>query len=209
MCRNKLRTHIISLCLLATLLFVPISVNAWDLDFKDAVEIGTAYMTHLGLHELGHQLIADEVGADSHRMSFFTRKNGRFYPGLSLYKSIPEKSRLPYALGGERMAGHTFEYALQSFRLRPTMFNKSLLFFSCADFFGYTLLANYVYPDNDLLDPNLIRAETGLSKEMLLSLVTAKTLLNTYRIINKDLNFCPMLLLDKDSATFAIRFEYY
>lgn len=188
---------------------MPISANAWDLYFKDAVEIGAAYMTHLGLHELGHQLVADEVGADSHRMNLFTRKNGRFYPGLSLYKSIPEKSRLPYAMGGERMAGHTFEYALQSFRLQPTMFNKSLLFFSCVDFLGYTLLANYVYPDNNMLDPNLIRAQSGLSKGMLLSLVTAKTLLNAYRIMNKDLNFSPMFLLDKDSATFAIRFEFY
>jgi len=51
-----------------------------------------------------------------------------------------------------------------------------------------------------MYDPNLIREETGLSKEVLLSLVMAKSLLNTYRVINKNAKFVPMIWVDKDSA---------
>ncbi len=47
---------------------------------QDAAAIGAAYMTHLFMHEMGHQVLADEVGADSHEMSFFTNKNRIFNP---------------------------------------------------------------------------------------------------------------------------------
>ena len=85
-------------------------------EFNDAVAIGAAYMTHLGLHEVGHQVVAEDVGADTPRMKFFTRHDGRLYPGLSTHRGIPEESKLPYAVGGERMAGYTFEYALHSYQ---------------------------------------------------------------------------------------------
>jgi len=189
-------------------LFMLLPPGALALDSKDVVSIGAAYTTHLFFHEMGHQVVAEEVGADSPKISFFTRKNGRFYPGLSTYKNIPRESKLPYAVGGDRMAGYTFEYALQSYHRNPSTYNKALMFFSCADFFAYTLLANYVHPDNDMYDPNLIREETGLSKELLLSLVMAKSLMNTYRVFNKNANFTPIIRVDKDSATFVVRFEF-
>jgi hypothetical protein len=194
----------LALCVL--LLFSPIDVLAFD--FKHAASIGAAYTTHLFFHEMGHQVVAEDVGADSPQMSFFTRKNSRFYPGLSTYQSIPKESRLPYAVGGERMAGYTFEYALQSHHRKPTTYNKALMFFSCVDFFTYTLLANYVHPENDMYDPNLIREETGLSKELLLSLVMAKSLMNTYRVFNEDATFTPMIWVDKNSAALLLRFRF-
>ena len=55
--------------------------------------------------------MADEVRAD-HQMSFFTSQNSRFYLGCSHAQSFPKESRLPYAVGGYRMEGHTFEFAL-------------------------------------------------------------------------------------------------
>ena len=177
-------------------------------EFEDTLAIGAAYMTHLSLHEIGHQVVADEVGADAHQISFFTRENGRFYPGLSTCQNIPEESRLSYVVGGYRMEGHTFEYALQSYHHKPTTYNKALIFFSCADFLGYTLLANYIHPENDSYDPNSIRAETGLSKEALLSLVMAKSLLNTYRVFNEDATFTPLIAVSKTSAAFVIRFSF-
>ena len=177
-------------------------------DFGKALSIGAAYTTHIFLHEVGHQVVADEVGANSHSMSFFTQKDGRFYPGLSSYENMPNKSILPYAAGGERMAGYTFEYALDSYKEESTTFNKALLFFSCTDFVVYTLLANYVSPDNDAYDPNLIREELDCSKEMLLSLALAKSVLNTYRIFNEDAAFVPMIFLDKKSAGLALRFNF-
>ena len=189
-------------------LFMLLPPGALALDSKDIASIGAAYTTHLFFHEMGHQVVAEEVGADSPQMSFFTRKNGRFYPGLSTYKNIPRESKLPYAVGGDRMAGYTFEYALQSYHRNPSTYNKALMFFSCADFFAYTLLANYVHPDNDMYDPNLIREETGLSKELLLSLVMAKSLMNTYRVFNENASFTPIIRVDKNSAAFVIRFSF-
>jgi hypothetical protein len=157
---------------------------------------------------MGHQIVADDVGAKSHRMSFFTSQNGKFYPGVSLYKSIPEESKLPYAAGGERMAGYTFEYALQSYRQNPTTFNKALMFFSNVDFLAYTVMANYVYPDNDMYDPNIIREETGVGKEILLSFAAAKMLINTYRIFDEDVPFSPVIEVDKHSVFLKLRFNF-
>jgi len=183
----------------------PLGVLAFDAE--DAATIGAAYMTHLFLHEVGHQVIAEDVGAHS-QMDFFTRKNGRFYPGVSTHQNIPRESRLPYAAGGYRMECYTFEYALQSYRHKPTTYHKALMFSSCVDFLAYTLLANYVQPDNDTYDPNLIREETGLSKESLLFLVMAKSTLNTYRIFNENSNFVPIVTVDRTSAAFVIRFFF-
>lgn len=175
---------------------------------KDTAAVGLAYTTHLFFHELGHQVVADKVGAVSHRMDFFTFKNGKFFPGLSTYKYIPEGSKLPYAVGGDYMSSHIFEYALDSYHRKPTTFNKALMVFSCADFFAYTILANYVFPNEDMFAPNIIRAETGYSKEMLLGLVTAKTLMNAYRIWNEDAKLIPFIRVDKNSAALMIRFNF-
>jgi hypothetical protein len=205
---RKSRGIVIALGLLVCLFLVNKGQPAGAFGFRDVASISAAYMTHLSLHELGHHVVAEEVGADAPHISFFTRRNGRFYPGLSTYKNIPEQSKLPYAAGGERMAGFTFNYALDSYRYQPTTFNKALLFFSCADFFIYTLLGNYVHPENDLYDPNLIRQETGLSKGELLSIVAVKSLLNAYRIVNEDARFFPMIAVDNKSAAFLIGFRF-
>ena len=199
---------VIGASLIVWLLFMHNVKGACAFQFDDTVAIGAAYKTYLSLHELGHQLVAEEVGADSHKISFLKRKDGIFYPGLSTYQSIPDESKLPYAVGGERMAGYTFEYALQSYHREPTTYNKALMFFSCMDFLVYTLVANYVSPDNDMYDPTLIREETGLSKELLLSLVIAKSLMNTYRVVNRDANLVPMIWVDKKTAAFVIRFHF-
>jgi hypothetical protein len=205
---HKVRHTMIVLGLLVWLFSISNVRTGCAFKLEDVAAIGAAYMTHLSLHELGHQVVAEEVAADSPRMHFFTNKNGKFYPGLSTYQNIPKESKLPYAVGGDRMAGYTFEFALQSYRMQPTTYNKALLFFTCTDFFAYTLLANYVYPENDMYDPNLIREEAGLSKGALLSLVTAKSVMNTYRVINPDATFFPMIWVDKKSAAFLIGFNF-
>ncbi len=83
-------------------LFMPTPPGALAFDFKDVTSIGAVYTTHLFFHEMGHQVVAEEVGADSPQIGFLTRKNGRFYLGLSTYQDIPKESKLPYAVGGER-----------------------------------------------------------------------------------------------------------
>jgi len=186
---------------LLSLFFCPPSAFASEYA-KDTAAIAAAFVTHLTLHEMGHQVVAEEAEADSPRMQFFVRKNGKFYPGLSTYENIPKESKLSYALAGERMAGSTFEYALDSYRREPTTYNKALMFFSCTDFLWYTLLANYVHDDNDTYDPNIVRQETGLNKEMLLSLVMVKSLMNAYRVYNKDARFIPSVVVYKSSVAF-------
>ena len=153
-------------------------------------------------------MLAEDVGVDSPQMTFFNNNNGRFYPGLSTHQNIPRESRLPYAVGGYRMEGYTFEYALQSYRHKPTTHNRALMFSSCADSLAYTLLANYVQPDNDMYDPNLIREETGLSKESLLFLVMAKSIVNTYRVFNESATFAPIITVGKTTAAFLVRFSF-
>ena len=199
---------LIKMSLIAMCLMMVQVRSASAFELKDIASIGAAYTTHLFFHELGHQVVADNVGADSTHMRFFTQKDGKFYPGLSTCENIPEESKLPYAAGGERMAGYTFEYALQSYKDSPSTFNKALMFFSCADFVVYTLLANYVSTDDNAYDPNLISEEIGCSKEFLFSLVLGKSLLNTYRVFNPDANFVPMVVVDKKSAALMFQFRF-
>jgi hypothetical protein len=205
---HKISRSIITIGLLISVSLAASAKNSPAFEFNDAVAIGAAYMTHLGMHEVGHQVVAEDVGADTPRMKFFTRTNGKIYPGLSTYKNIPEKSKLPYAVGGERMAGYTFEYALASYHHQPTTYNKALIFFGCADFLLYTLLGNYVHPEDDMYDPNLIRAESGMSKEMLLALVAAKSMLNTYRVFNQDTKVFPVIAVTKEAAGLMLGFRF-
>ncbi len=199
--------HLISLALYVCLSLVPLSQNALAFDSKDVAAIGAAFTTHVLLHETGHQVVGHSVGA-SPEMSLFTKKDGKFYSGLSTYENIPKESKLSCAAGGEWMAGYTFEYALQSYHRKPTTYNKALIFFGCTDFLVYTLRTNYLDQDNDTYDPNVIRAETGSSKEVLLGLVMARSFLNTYRVMNPDANCAPMIWLDKNSAALLLRFSF-
>lgn len=196
--------------LIGYLVFLPYSQQkTYAFEYEDIAVIGAAYMTHLSLHEIGHSVVATEVGADSTQMNFFKKENGNFFLGYSVSKGIPEESKLPYSVGGERMAGITFEYSLQSYRKEPTTFNKALMFFSGTDFLWYSLYAYYLNPGNMSHDPNFIKEELGCSQEWLLSIVIAKTLLNSFRVYNEDINFTPMIALDKDSAVFMVRFDIW
>jgi hypothetical protein len=153
-------------------------------------------------------VIADEVGADNHQIQFLKQEKGQYYLGLSTYDKIPEKSKLPYAVGGDRMAGLTFEFALASYREKPTTFNKSLIFFTTIDFVGYTLLSNYVESGDNMYDPNLIREETGVNKEFLLGMVMTKALVNTYRVFSGDDRLTPEIRTDTHSAAFVLNYHF-
>ncbi len=179
--------------------------KAWAFGFGDMLEVGSAYLTHLSLHELGHQLVADEVGVTNHKITFFTEKKGEFYLGLSTFDSIPKESRLPYAMGGERMVSVSFEYHLEAYQRNPTTFTKAMLFFDNFDFLAYTLIANYINDDNYGYDPTLMRKEMGMSKEIMLSLVLAKTALNTWRVFYPETPWAPLLTSDHNSVRFQLR----
>jgi hypothetical protein len=195
-------TVFISLCTL-TLAVTP---TARAFDFRDLTSIGAAYATHLALHEIGHQVVAHDVGAINSKVKILTSQDGDFYPALSTYDSIPGESVLPYAAGGERMSGFAFDYALKSYREKPTTFNKALMFFTSADFLAYTVLSNYFHSDAEMHDPNIIRKELGCSKGVLLSLVLGKSLINAYRVFNPKADFAPEVWVDKNSAALLLRF---
>jgi len=205
---GRIQDGVIGASIIGCLILIAGGGRASAFEFADTVAVGAAYATHLSLHEVGHQLVAEEIGTENPKMQFFTKKEGRWYPGLSTYEAIPEESKLPYAAGGEWMAGFTFEYALESYYREPTTYNKALMLFSGADFVVYTLLANYLHPENTYYDPNLIRQEVGLSKEALLSLVALKALMNAYRVFHKDAGFIPMIGVNKTSAVFMVRFQF-
>jgi hypothetical protein len=76
------------------------------------------------------------------------------------------------------------------------------------DFFAYTLLSNYINTEADMYDPNLVREETDFSKEALLSVVTVKTLINTYRMMNPDFKVAPVIWVDKTSAALLLCFPF-
>jgi hypothetical protein len=199
----------IVITLVVSSVFVPFFSSTYAFDSADIAFIGAAFLTNLGLHEIGHDVVAGETGAESNKIHFFTTRKGSFFLGLSTYKTIPKKSKLPYFIGGERMVDLTFEYSLKSYHKEPTTFNKALLFFSYSDFLWYTLYSYYISPGNNYHDPNLIRRELGCSKEQLFSFVITKALLNTYRILNKDASFAPLITVDKTSAVFMLRFDLW
>lgn len=203
--KHKFRA-MIGLGLIMWLLLIQIG-KSYAFEFKDVTSIGVAYITNVFLHEVGHQVVANDVDADSPKMSFLTHRNGKFYPGLFTCKDVSKESILPLAAGGERMTNFTFEYALESYRHKPTTFNKGLLFFACTDFLINTIRGN-IHHEDDTFDSNIIRAETGLKKGELLWLAMVKSLINTYRVFNRDANFTPIIQVDRDSAALMICFHF-
>jgi len=182
--------------------------HAQAFDLTDAGAIGAACLLHLGLHEIGHQVVAQEAGATDSKMQFFTQKDGIFCLGLSTCKDLPKESKLSYAAGGERMIGWLFEYGLASYRSKGTMFNKALLLVTGIHFLAYTIRANYLESGNNYCDPDHIRQETGLSKTALLSIVALKAGLNAYRIFNDEVRLIPWIAVDKKSAAVMVGFRF-
>lgn len=152
--------------------------DGWSL--MDPIEIGLAFVTNLAIHESGHVLVAEGVGADKATFKFFGEENGAFFLGLSTATGVPDESLLPYRLGGEIASSYTFEFALQSYRRQPTTYNQALMFFSGTDFFWYTVFAFYLAPYEDQrYDPVGIRASTGFSRAGILAAATTQLATNT------------------------------
>lgn len=176
--------------------------------FSGIAQIGMAFMTNLAIHETGHAVVANYVGADGIDLNFFTNKNGKFFLGLSNVDKIDERSRLPYSMGGEIAVNLTFEYALQEYRRGPTLYNKSLLFFSGTDFVWYSLYAFYLTNGHPHFDPVAVSEETGLSENLIFSVALAQTMLNTYRIYSSQDSIVPYISFDKYSTLFNLRFAF-
>ncbi|MEN8262383.1 MAG: hypothetical protein ABFR82_02870 [Nitrospirota bacterium] len=82
--------------------------EGFDLEFLSStngiVQMGAAFLTNLFLHEFGHEVVANYVGATGARLDFFKREDEQFFLGTSSVEKIDENSMLPYAMGGEFFA---------------------------------------------------------------------------------------------------------
>lgn len=181
--------------------------DGWTL--LDPIEIGLAFVTNLALHESGHVLIAEGLGAEEATFKFFGEENGSFFLGLSSATGIPDEGLLPYRLGGEIVSSYTFELALQSYRRQPSTYNQALLFFSGTDFFWYTVFAFYLAPHEDgRYDPVGIRESTGFSRGAILAAATTQLATNAWRVASGSDRVAPSFSYDRRSALLNLTFRF-
>ncbi len=171
---------------------------------NETVRIGQAFITNFIVHELGHKVMADYANATGTKFNVLTSQDGKFFLGQSTFEEIDEESKLSFSMAGEAAADLTFEHALQDYRKNPTLYNKSLLFFSGTDFLLYCLYAYYLSDGHPHYDPVAISDETGISRDTIFSIAAAKTILNAYRIYSGKDHVIPYFTADRSSA--ALKF---
>lgn len=195
----------------------PFTAAALDMEFSSVIAgiaqnevspVGMAFLTNVVLHEIGHTVVADHVGAEGSSIEFFKSHNGQFFLGRSSVDRIDGRSKLPYGMGGAFAADLTFEYALQSYRKAPSLYNKSLLFFSGVDFLQYCIYAYYITDGHPSYDPVTISKTTGISKDVIFSAVLAKTAINAYRVYSGQDKVIPYFTVDKYSAVLNLRIAF-
>jgi hypothetical protein len=195
----------------------PYTSAAFDFEFSSVfkgatgggfTDVGAALATQVVLHELGHDVVADSVGAEGSSLSFLTSKDGQFFMASSHVESIEDRSRLPYNMGGEWAADLTFEYALESYRSNPSIYNKSLMFFSGTDMLWYSIYAFYLSDGHEELDPIAITKYNNISEEAVLLVALAKTAINAYRIYSGNDKVIPYFSLDRESATLNLKVAF-
>lgn len=186
--------------------------GGFDMEFLSSangiVQMGLAFMTNLFLHEFGHEVVANYVGATGTRLDFFKREDEQFFLGTSTVETIDDNSMLPYAMGGEFFADLTFEHALQDYRKKPSTFNKSLMLASGGDFLWYCFYAFYMSDGHQNFDPVHVRDRTGLSEGTIFSIIAAKTLVNAYRAYSGEDIIIPYFSVDKYSASLNIMIPF-
>lgn len=195
----------------------PYTSAAFDFEFSSVfkgatsggfTDVGAALATQVVLHELGHDIVADRVGATGSRLNFLTSKNGQFFMASSTVQSIEDRSRLPYNMGGEWAADLTFEYALESYRSNPSIYNKSLMFFSGTDMLWYSLYAFYLSDKHEELDPIAVTKYNNISQEAVLSVALAKTVINAYRIYSGNDKIIPHFTVERESVTLNFKVAF-
>ncbi|GEM_PF-1227602 len=173
-----------------------------------ALQLGAAFLTNLAVHEFGHAVVADYVGATGSKLDFFTRQGDQFFLGTSTVEDIDEKSRLPYRAGGEFFADLTFEHALRNYRKNATTFNKSLMLVSGTDFLWYCFYSFYLSEGHPDFDPVGISRETGISRDTLFFTVMAKTAINAYRVYSGTDYVIPYVSVDRYSASLNLAIPF-
>jgi hypothetical protein len=190
---------------------IPQRVLGWEPG--GLLQIPMAFLTNLAIHESGHFIIAEGADAQDNTLNFFSKKEGSFFIGLSTVRSIDEKSKLTYILGGEIATGLAFEIALDRYRSSTlggsTTYNRSLLFFSGTDFLWYSIYAFYLAPSRDSrYDPVALSEATDLGPEAILVIAATQTVLNAYRVFSGQDRIIPYFTFDQESVSFRLGMRF-
>jgi hypothetical protein len=169
--------------------------------FAAPLDIGLAFLTNLAVHESGHVMIAEGVGADKATLKFFGEDDGVYFLGLSTASGIPDDAVLSYRMGGEIASSYTFEFALRSFRRQPTVYNSALVFFSGTDFFWYSVFAFYLSPrEDDRYDPVGVHESTGFSRGTIVAAASTQLVANAWRVFSGTDVVVPSFSYDRQST---------
>ena len=191
------------------LLIFSTALPSYGLGPRDIAQVGMAFLTNMVIHESGHYIMANSLGAQGNSLDFFTVRNGSFFLGLSTYSKMEKEGRLSYHLAGEFAASQTFEYALHQYRRQKTPYFNALAFFSSTDFLFYSLYAFYISPKQEkYYDPVSIAEDTGLSQEVIFSIALTQTLLNGLRIYSGKDYVIPYFTIDRDFASFNLKVNF-
>jgi len=190
--------------------FITISSNqVLAFDLKDIPAVGAAFLTNLGIHEAGHYIMADEVGAEGNDLNFFKRDKDSFFLGLSTVTHIDQKARPSYHLAGELASSYTFELALKRYREMNTTYNRALLFFSMTDFLWYTTYAFYLSPHEDeKFDPIGISKSTGISRDAIFFVALTQSSFNALRVYTKQDRLIPYFVVDRYFIGFSVKVPF-
>lgn len=175
---------------------------------EELIKFSSAFFTNLAVHEYGHAIVGSSVGGEGISVTFFSKQKNNLFLGYTSTKKLEDKAYPSFALGGEIGANLSFEYALQSYRKNPTTYNKALLFFSGTDFLWYSLYTFYLNNDNPDADPNILVKETGINKDMILSIAMTQSLLNGYRVVSGKDRVVPYFTYNKDSIGFHVKVPF-
>lgn len=184
------------------------TVNASESIPMEILQIGRAFFTNLTVHEYGHAIVGSSVGADGLSVTFFSKEKNNLFLGYTSMKRIDDRSYPSFALGGEIGSSMSFEFALQSYRMQPSTYNKALMFFSGTDFLWYSLYTFYVNKGNPESDPNILHRETGISNDAIFAAALSQAVINGYRVLSGRDSIVPYFTYDRNSIGFHIKMPF-
>lgn len=195
----------LSVLIIFLLVLAAQTVNASESIPMEILQIGRAFFTNLTVHEYGHAIVGSSVGADGLSVTFFSKEKNNLFLGYTSIKKIDDSSYPSFALGGEIGSSMSFEFALQSYRMQPSTYNKALMFFSGTDFLWYSLYTFYVNKGNPESDPNILHRETGISNDAIFAAALSQAVINGYRVLSGRDSIVPYFTYDRNSIGFHIK----
>lgn len=174
----------------------------------NTLQIGSALFVSFALHELGHIVLGDYVGARGTSYNLFSKQDGKFYLGVSSIEHIDDESMIAYSLAGEVAADITFEQALKDYRKAPGTYNTSMMILSGTDFVRYCVYAFYLSDGHHHYDPVSFANESGISRDTIFAVALTKTLINVYRAYSGNDFVIPYFAVNKNTAMLNFQFSF-